>query len=407
MKSQRSSFLIAAVIALLLAVLACNAPSENSTPDLAGVVAQTQTALAVQQFLTATTKPPESLPPTVTPANPPAIPSPATPTALPPTATPETGCTNQAKFVNETIPDGTSFSPEEKFTKSWTLQNVGTCTWTPDYSLVFVNGEQMGGASPGPLGKTVTPNGTIEVTVNLTAPKATGEYQGFWKLSTPQGVQFALGKDANTAFWVKINVATGSSPADLNLGAPTWVNSFDSKPYHFYIGADDDVSFEVKDGNMVLTAFTAVGDQWRVSDTGYIDNFYLEARYKTGSACAGEDSYGLIVRAPDQPNNIIDSGYVFTFSCSGKYRVYLMVNGGFSSLLNWSANGSIKAGANQSNTMGIQAKGDKFQFFANGKLVAEFSDSTYASGYFGLVIRSKATQGFRVLVSEISYWDLP
>jgi hypothetical protein len=312
-----------------------------------------------------------------------------------------------AKYEAETVPDGSIFPPSQEFMKTWTLRNVGTCTWTPEYNLVFIKGEQMGGTSPNPIGQAVPPNGTIQIYLPQKAPENPGEYQGYWKLRNLQGNDFGLGKDADVAFWVKIIVQPGASSSTLpNLGAPTWSNSFDNKNSPFYLGDDDEISFQVKDGSLIMTAFKPVGDQWRVAQGSYLDDFYLESKFRTGPSCSGKDSYGLIVRAPDQPDSIIDSGYVLSFACDGMYRVYMMNNGNFNGIANWSANTNIKAGTNQANTMGVRAQGDKIQLFANGNLVFEFSDSTFSGGLFGLMIRSDVTSGFQTYVDEIAYWDL-
>jgi len=44
-----------------------------------------------------------------------------------------------------TVPDGWLITPGLVFKKTWRLKNIGTCTWTRNYSLVFAGGEQMGG----------------------------------------------------------------------------------------------------------------------------------------------------------------------------------------------------------------------------------------------------------------------
>ena len=42
-----------------------------------------------------------------------------------------------AAFVKDvTISDGTIIGPGNSFKKTWRLQNVGTCSWTPSYALV-------------------------------------------------------------------------------------------------------------------------------------------------------------------------------------------------------------------------------------------------------------------------------
>jgi hypothetical protein len=114
----------------------------------------------------------------------------------------------------------------------------------------------------------------------------------------------------------------------------------------------------------------------------------------------------MIVRAPDQADNVIDSGYVFSFSCDGKYRIYRMDNGNFMGIVNWTTHPTIKPGSGQINMMGVWANEEKFQLYANGALIYELLDSTYPNGLLGLVIRSENTDNLEILVEEVSYWDL-
>ena len=49
-----------------------------------------------------------------------------------------------AQFITDaTVPDGTSFAPGTAFRKTWRLRNIGTCTWTTGYSLVYDSGEKF------------------------------------------------------------------------------------------------------------------------------------------------------------------------------------------------------------------------------------------------------------------------
>jgi hypothetical protein len=105
-----------------------------------------------------------------------------------------------------TIRDGTIMSPNQSFTKTWELRNVGTCTWTSGYRLVFITGDPMGGStSPLLTSGTVPPGQSIEASVSLKAPATAGTYEGYWKLSDPNGNLFGL-QDA--PFYVKIKVVT-------------------------------------------------------------------------------------------------------------------------------------------------------------------------------------------------------
>src|SRR5690349_5782138 len=45
---------------------------------------------------------------------------------------------DKVQFVADvTVPDGTNFPPKATFTKTWRLKNIGSCTWTTSYQIVF------------------------------------------------------------------------------------------------------------------------------------------------------------------------------------------------------------------------------------------------------------------------------
>jgi hypothetical protein len=117
---------------------------------------------------------------------------------------------NFASFVSDvTIPDNTSITVNQGFTKTWRLKNVGSCTWTSGYQLVFDSGDQMGGpASQQLTNGSVAPGQTIDVSVNLTAPASPGTYKGNWKLREPGGALFGL---STGAFWVQIKAESVAS----------------------------------------------------------------------------------------------------------------------------------------------------------------------------------------------------
>jgi hypothetical protein len=140
---------------------------------------------------------------------------PSTPSAtISPTAP---DCTNLAMFVSETIPDATVILPGAAFMKTWTLKNTGTCTWGRGYALAFDHGDPMGAAVSIPLTASVPPGALYTFSANLTAPAAAGDYQGFWKIQTPQGLRFGIDPDGTKFMWVKITVASPNACAPQNL----------------------------------------------------------------------------------------------------------------------------------------------------------------------------------------------
>ncbi|MBI5951661.1 MAG: hypothetical protein HY865_08385 [Chloroflexi bacterium] len=184
---------------LILTQLACNLGAGTATPDTFATLNVLYTVSA-QTMEAGSTSTPGLPPPTVSG-------TPATPTNTPiPTAAVTSKC-DAIQFLGDvTYPDGSLVSRNSGFVKTWRLQNIGTCSWTPSYALVFVGGDSMGGASAVALPRNVNPGETIELSVTLTSPNKGGNYRGYWKLRNAAGALFGFGSQADTAFWVDINV---------------------------------------------------------------------------------------------------------------------------------------------------------------------------------------------------------
>lgn len=99
------------------------------------------------------------------------------------------GCDNSAYVSDVTIPDGTVLTPGAAFTKTWSLQNTGSCEWTTSYSMVFYSGNSMSGATTS-LSASVSAGSSSNISVEMTAPTATGSYTGYWRLQNASGVAF-------------------------------------------------------------------------------------------------------------------------------------------------------------------------------------------------------------------------
>ena len=97
------------------------------------------------------------------------------PVAATPAPTATVGCTDRAQFVTDvSVPDGLMFAPGAAFVKTWRLMNVGTCTWTSSYNLVFFSGDQMSGPGGIPVPVTVAPGATVSNTLSMTTDGGVG-----------------------------------------------------------------------------------------------------------------------------------------------------------------------------------------------------------------------------------------
>jgi hypothetical protein len=130
---------------------------------------------------------------------------------------------NLAGFVGDvTIPDGSVLNPGTAYTKTWRLQNLGTCSWTTGYTLVFSSGDLMSGPTVVSLPNNVNPGETIDLSVSLVSPATAGTYQGNWMLRDSNGNVFGVGSNGNQPFWVRIVV--GSSAVYAVTEVDTSVN---------------------------------------------------------------------------------------------------------------------------------------------------------------------------------------
>ncbi len=227
--------------------------------------------------------------PTVTPS---ATPTGPTPT---PTNTPAPGaCTNKVQFIADVnVPDGTVMTPGKAFKKTWRLKNIGTCTWTTSYSLIFDSGEQMGGPASVALTSQVKPGQSVDLSVDLTAPNANGTYRGNWKLANEGGTRFGLGTNADKPWWVEIKVSggptatpsatpTGPTPTPSNTPTPTATTDPNACTNKVKFIAD----VNVPDGT-VITAGKTFTKTWRVQNAG---------------TCTWTTKYALVFESGDQMN---------------------------------------------------------------------------------------------------------
>jgi len=110
-----------------------------------------------------------------------------------------------ANLYSENIPDGTVLETGERFTKSWSLQNNGTYTWSKDYKLIYWDGNIMGGAAEYNFFDVISPGEIMTLPIQLLAPSVAGNYTGYWKIKSPSGYIFGVG-EYNAPISVSIDV---------------------------------------------------------------------------------------------------------------------------------------------------------------------------------------------------------
>ena len=322
-------------------------------------------------------------------------------------------CLNRAALISESMmPSGPTYQPGMNIVKTWRLKNIGTCTWQTGYTLVFVGGDQMNATTPATLTGVVPPNGTVDLSVQITAPDQSGVYSGNWMLRSISGEIFGLGDMINQPLVIQISVSgspslypttefrTGQAEELKQLGSPTWYDSFWNDT-NWYMVNDEHTVWQIRNGALYMTARKKVDiDRWGLSKLPPLTDFYFEIEASSGAKCGGFDSYGVIVRAQD-----FDSGYVFGITCNGSYRLYQWDHGFFKNIQPYKPSPHINMGTYQTNRLGVMAIGDKLRLYVNGYFLDEYKADWFKWGQFGLMIGPNQTENLTIKVSEAAYWQ--
>ncbi len=129
------------------------------------------------------------------------------------TATAESRCNWAGFLADVTVPDGSTHPANETFTKTWRLKNIGTCTWTSSYTLVYARGDRMNSPLSIALPGRVAPGESVDLSLTLKAPSTPGHYRGYWQFRAPNGSLFGIGSSATDPIWTDINVLSASTLA--------------------------------------------------------------------------------------------------------------------------------------------------------------------------------------------------
>lgn len=239
---------------LALFASACGSPAQNESVISTAVAQTVQAGETIPEVVIPATNTPETainatLTPAITPTSEPTLVSaPSDPDCI------------HAELIAEYPPDQALYKPGDYFWKTWTIKNLGTCTWDSAYQLIFWSGEKMGSSLSYPLPEKVLPGEQKDITIYLQAPATEGSYTGYWRLQTPWNANFGVGQYSQ-AFYTSIVVdkkpqreygilsATYNIVRDPAVGCPAnvrftvYATITTNGPFEF------DYYWEQKDGN--------------------------------------------------------------------------------------------------------------------------------------------------------------
>jgi hypothetical protein len=117
-------------------------------------------------------------------------------------------CNLAAFSSNVTLPDLSSVIPNRTYTKTWQLRNIGSCTWSSDYSIVFISGDKLGPNTSAKLPGAIKPGSYVNVSVSLVMPNPTKTttYTSYWMLKSDSGEFFGIGQKGDAPFWAKVTI---------------------------------------------------------------------------------------------------------------------------------------------------------------------------------------------------------
>jgi hypothetical protein len=189
-------------IALLLAACGGGTAPLEETSDLTPTTGQLEAVPVTAEPVTITPAPTLSLAPTVE-------------------ACAQREESAAAHFVSETIPDYTNLDPGTAFSKSWTICNAGSTTWTTEYDLVFTlstsSGVDFDTPQRIPLPNDVPPGQAVTIAVDLITPDTDGFYSLYYSLHDEADEPVMI--DGGN-LWV--SVVVGNPTVVTGLGDPAY-----------------------------------------------------------------------------------------------------------------------------------------------------------------------------------------
>jgi len=193
MKYTQVNIKVLVLLVSLVVLSACGGGKPDETPTPTQISAEEIAANAISTFSAGLTQTALSLPTntplptsTIVPTFPVGTNTPGTASSPVPT----TSCYRLVYIKDVTIPDNTPMRPGESFTKTWLVQNTGSCKWEVGFRFNVVGGDPMNGVAL-ELNQEVAPGNQYELSVPMIVPtNASGTLTGRWRMADASGTFF-------------------------------------------------------------------------------------------------------------------------------------------------------------------------------------------------------------------------
>ncbi len=206
-----------------------------------------------------------------------------------------------------TIPDDAPFEPGSPVIKTWRLINTGSCTWTEDYALTYLRGDQMNAPTEVAIQEPVAPGEAVNITVEMTAPDVQGNYRGDWIMRSDFDQLFGVGGDPEDPIWLQIVVVEPETVGSIS--GLIWNDGCDQSAYTF--------------GDPTLPAGCLQNPNGTVRGDGLYDTSQEtplpDITLNIGNGACGETEFVRSQRSAE------DGTYIFPNLLTGTYCIYIEV----------------------------------------------------------------------------------
>ncbi len=148
------------------------------------------------------------------------------------------------------------------------------------------------------------------------------------------------------------------------------------------VGNYDTGSVGYAQGTYSVVSYGDSNMMWGLAYRNFTDVIIEVDATQVSAPSNNNNAYGVMCRVQED-----DDGYVLRISGDGYYAIHRTVDGHFEPLVDWTTSSVIRQG-NATNHIRVVCDGSYLALFANGELLAEAQDTTYAEGDIALTATS-------------------
>ncbi len=180
-----------------------------------------------------------------------------------------------------------------------------------------------------------------------------------------------------------------------SAGQVLFQDNFDDPNSGWEVGNYDTGSVGYAQGTYSVVSYGDSNMMWGLAYRNFTDVVIEVDATQVSAPSNNNNAYGVMCRVQED-----DDGYVLRISGDGYYAIHRTADGHFEPLVDWTSSSVIRQG-NATNHIRVVCDGSYLALYANGELLAEAQDTTYAQGDIALTATS-----FEADSSEVHFDNL-